>query len=148
MSWILKQLSGAFGPYIMIALAAVIVVLTITTNVLWSNNTELQRDLATEKATVQSLSSANESNQKAITKLQVANQSWSDLFDRQKVKDEQAAQDQQRFREQIEANARASIDAIRRERQEPDCAALMQVDIQRVCPAAARRMRIDAGSTN
>lgn len=146
MSWILKQLAGALGPYIMIALAVAIVGLSITTKVLWSNNAKLQGELATEKATVQSLSSANVSNQQAIKKLQTANKSWSDLFDGQKIKDETAAQEQQRFRERIEASARASIDAIRRERKEPDCAAIMQIDIQRVCPATAQRMRDDAAT--
>lgn len=146
MSWILKQLSGAIGPYIMVALAVIIVGLSITTKVLWSSNTDLQKELAVSKANAEALTSANTSNQKAISELRNANEKWATMFDSYKIKDELAAQDMQRLRDQLEAASLRAESAIRRERQEPDCAAIMAIDIQRACPVHAQRMRDDAAT--
>lgn len=148
MNWILKQLTGSLGPYILGVLAIALIGLSVTTKVLWLHNDKLRGDLAVANANIESLKSVNTSNQEAIRKLQDANQRWSDLFKSQKDKDEQVAKDAQLYRERLIAASNARIDAIRKERQEPDCAAIMAIDIQRACPATAERMRADAARSS
>lgn len=148
MSWILKQLTGALGPYILIALAVALVGLSITTKVLWSNNTDLQKKLAVAESNITALTSANESGQDAIAKLKIANDQWVMLFDSQKALSIEAAAKADSFKRQLDAVNRSRNDAVLRERQEPDCATLMAMDIQRMCPVTAQRMRDDALGTN
>jgi hypothetical protein len=142
MSWILRQLSGALGPYLLIALGMALLGLSVTTKVLWSSNTELREDLAVARASITSLSSANEAGQDAIGKLKIANEQWVTLFDSQKAKNYEAVAQLELLKRQLVNQSQT--DAVHRERQEPDCAILMAMDIQRMCPVTAQRMRDDA----
>lgn len=133
MGVILKALSGSFGTYILIAVAAVFLGMAASISWLWGVRTDLLVENGALTAKLQSAQRANASQQASIDVLTNANDRWATLYESSKEAMSESiarlaalAEDVRRINTVLEA-------AEERDRAIPECQDLLRLSFD-VCP--------------